>query len=165
MARIDPNDPRPPYHQIADDIRGQIATGALTEGQKLASLRDLSTAYGVAPMTVHQAIRVLRDEGLLRSYQGRGVFVESTVVSPIRLKNGIDGAGLGEALASRIDALEEQLDEVDTRTVALAELRSEVADLRAHLIELYARTGHQYPHTDAKTKAEQKAPRRRASGA
>jgi GntR family transcriptional regulator len=75
VMKVDPNDPRPPYAQIADDMREAIRSGELAPGQRLPSGRDLATQYGVALMTIQKALATLRSEGLLHSYRGRGTFV------------------------------------------------------------------------------------------
>jgi DNA-binding GntR family transcriptional regulator len=75
VPEIDPNDHRAPYQQIANELRRAIQAAEYEAGQRLPSNRDLATAYGVAPMTVSQAFRVLREEGLVKTVQGRGVFV------------------------------------------------------------------------------------------
>lgn len=69
------NDPRPAYLQMADELRDSIDSGGLKPGERLPSGRDLARRYGVAPMTVSHALDVLRGEGLVEAYQGRGVFV------------------------------------------------------------------------------------------
>ena len=69
------NDPRPAYLQVADELRDSIDSGGLKPGERLPSGRDLARRYGVAPMTVSHALDVLRGEGLVEAYQGRGVFV------------------------------------------------------------------------------------------
>ena len=69
------NDPRPAYLQVADDLRAGIANRTFKPGERLPSGRDLARRYGVAPMTISHAIDVLRSEGLVEAYQGRGVFV------------------------------------------------------------------------------------------
>jgi DNA-binding GntR family transcriptional regulator len=74
-VRPDANDPRAPYLQVADDLRAAITDGTFKPGQRLPSGRELARRYGVAPMTANHAVRVLRDERLVVSYQGRGVFV------------------------------------------------------------------------------------------
>ena len=71
------DDPRPPYLQVAEDLRASIAAGDFQPGEKLPSGRDLARRYGVALMTMQRALGLLRDEGLVASYQGRGVFVRS----------------------------------------------------------------------------------------
>lgn len=63
------------YAKIASVLRTQIASGDLPLGHRLPSIEQLSAAYGVAPITVRQAVRLLVDEGLLSSQRGRGTFV------------------------------------------------------------------------------------------
>jgi len=74
-VRPDANDPRAAYLQVADDLRAAITDGTFKPGQRLPSGRELARRYGVAAMTVNHAVQVLRDERLVVSYQGRGVFV------------------------------------------------------------------------------------------
>ena len=69
------NDPRPAYLQVADDLRAGITSRTFKPGERLPSGRDLARRYGVAPMTISHALDVLRSEGLVEAYQGRGVFV------------------------------------------------------------------------------------------
>lgn len=72
---IDHTDPRPPFRQIADDLRDQIRDGRLAPGDKLPSERELVERHGTAQATVRQALAVLRLEGLVIPQQGKGVFV------------------------------------------------------------------------------------------
>jgi GntR family transcriptional regulator len=72
---IDPLDPRPPYRQIADQLRGAISTQELPPGAQLPSERELVQRFGTAPQTVRQALNVLKGEGLIIGRPGRGVFV------------------------------------------------------------------------------------------
>jgi DNA-binding transcriptional regulator YhcF (GntR family) len=89
---LDPNDPRPPYVQIASSLRAAIQARTLKPGDKLPSGTDMAKQYGVARMTVQQAIRVLREEGLLVSRQGTGVFVRERTERPIGLRPHIERA-------------------------------------------------------------------------
>lgn len=75
MHAIDPTDPRPPYRQIAASIRQAILEGELEPGSPLPTGQQLAKFFGVSRMTVQTAIRVLRDEGLLHSRSGSGVYV------------------------------------------------------------------------------------------
>lgn len=118
---LDPDDPRPPYQQVANHLRAAILTRGFAPGDKLPSGPELSKRYGVARMTIQQAVRVLRDEGLVISRQGSGVFVRARTERPVGLRPHIeraferervtiDFAGLsGETLAG---ALSEPLDKV-----------------------------------------------------
>jgi DNA-binding transcriptional regulator YhcF (GntR family) len=89
---LDPDDPRPPYQQVANALRAAILTGKLTPGEKLPSGNELATRYGVARMTVQQAIRILRDEGLIVSRQGSGVFVRERTTRAIALRPHVEHA-------------------------------------------------------------------------
>lgn len=73
---IDPTDPRSPSRQIADELREQIVSGELEPGQPLPSESALVSAYGTSPTTARQAVRLLKEEGLVVSERGRGVFVK-----------------------------------------------------------------------------------------
>jgi DNA-binding transcriptional regulator YhcF (GntR family) len=86
VTALDPDDPRPPYAQVAGALRAAILTKKLRPGDKLPSGNQLATRYGVARMTVQQAIRVLRDEGLVVSRQGSGVFVRERTARPVGLR-------------------------------------------------------------------------------
>jgi DNA-binding transcriptional regulator YhcF (GntR family) len=89
---LDPNDPRPPYQQIANALRAAILTRKLAPGEKLPSGNELAQRYGVARMTIQQAVRLLRDEGLIVSRQGSGVFVRERTARAIALRPHVERA-------------------------------------------------------------------------
>lgn len=66
---------RPVFQRIADQLRVMITDGRLAPGERLASEAQLIEHYGVARMTVRQALAVLKGEGLVVAEHGRGVFV------------------------------------------------------------------------------------------
>jgi GntR family transcriptional regulator len=72
---IDPTSDRPIYRQIADHLRAGIREGRYPEGTPLPSETQLAELYDVTRMTARQAVDVLKNEGLVRSEHGRGVFV------------------------------------------------------------------------------------------
>src|SRR5690348_16359721 len=74
---IDPASDRAVYKQIADHLREAISRGRLPEGEQLPSEAQLMEHYGVARMTVRNALRILQDEGLTTAEHGRGVYVRS----------------------------------------------------------------------------------------
>nr|WP_208449929.1 MULTISPECIES: GntR family transcriptional regulator [unclassified Burkholderia] len=67
--------PAPLYLQIADVMRQRISRGAWPVGHRLPSLEKLMAEFGVARITVRQAVELLARDGLLSSQQGRGTFV------------------------------------------------------------------------------------------
>jgi GntR family transcriptional regulator len=68
----------PRYLQIADLLRKRIARGVWRQGEKLPSLETLMEEFGVARVTVRQAVELLSREGLLLAQRGKGTFVTST---------------------------------------------------------------------------------------
>ena len=74
---IDPASDRSVYKQIADHLRVAMARGRLREGEQLPSETRLMEHYGVARMTVRNALRLLQDEGLTTAEHGRGVYVRA----------------------------------------------------------------------------------------
>jgi DNA-binding transcriptional regulator YhcF (GntR family) len=83
---------RPPYQQVANALRAAILTRKLAPGEKLPSGNELASRYGVARMTVQQAIRLLRDEGLIVSRQGSGVFVRERTTRAVALRPHVEQA-------------------------------------------------------------------------
>src|SRR5258708_34892711 len=74
---VDPSSERAVYKQIADHLRAAIARERLREGDQLPSETQLMAHYGVARMTVRNALRILQDEGLVTAEHGRGVYVRA----------------------------------------------------------------------------------------
>ena len=68
----------PRYLQIADLLRKRIARGVWKNGEKVPSLEALMGEFGVARVTVRQAIDVLAREGLVLPQRGKGTFVTGT---------------------------------------------------------------------------------------
>lgn len=73
----------PKYEQIAAELRAAIESGEYAPGDRLPGERALAARYGVAAMTVRQALAVLRSEGSAEARQGSGVFVQRPF-EPIR---------------------------------------------------------------------------------
>jgi GntR family transcriptional regulator len=70
---IDRDSADPPYQQLAAILRGRIAAGEITS--RLPGEKDLQQEYGLALATVRKAVKVLRDEGLVRTVPGWGTYV------------------------------------------------------------------------------------------
>jgi len=77
---IDPRSPTPIYAQIAARVRIAVASGELTTGDALPSVRALAGTLRVNPATVVQAYRDLERDGVVEMRQGSGTFV--TTLSP-----------------------------------------------------------------------------------
>ena len=70
---IDVKSPDHPYMQIAKQLRDGIASGQY--GDPLPSVKEIAKEAGVATGTVNRAYELLKDEGLVYSVPGRGMFV------------------------------------------------------------------------------------------
>ena len=68
----------PLYHQVANDLRGQIAAGRWQPGDRIPPEPQLIELYGASRVTVRQALALLTQEGLLSRSSGRGTFVRDT---------------------------------------------------------------------------------------
>ena len=65
----------PVYRQIIDQVRGGIASGQLTRGHQLPTVRQLAVDLEINPNTVVRAYRELELGGLLETHQGTGTFI------------------------------------------------------------------------------------------
>lgn len=75
MISINTRDPRPIYLQIKEGLCRLILTGALPEGERLPSVRELAGNLAINPNTIQRAYRELESEGFIYSMTGKGSFV------------------------------------------------------------------------------------------
>lgn len=78
FIRIEPSSPVPIYRQIIDQIRYQIATGALKEGDQVPSVRQLADKLAVNQNTILKVYNQLCAEKMLRVERGSGTFVTAS---------------------------------------------------------------------------------------
>ena len=74
---LDMHSGMPVYRQIMDQVRGAIASGALTAGDQLPTVRQLAVDLAINPNTVVRAYRELELGGLLETHQGTGTFIST----------------------------------------------------------------------------------------
>lgn len=74
LSRVYDRSRVPLYIQVASVMRRRIETKQWQPGEKIPTLVELEREFQVARVTVRQAVDILREEGLLRSQQGRGTF-------------------------------------------------------------------------------------------
>jgi GntR family transcriptional regulator len=105
-------DSRPPYVRIADSLRDLIKDEKFDVGEPLPSVRKLADEYKAAPNTVASAIRLLREEGLVSSQQGKGHFVRSKPV------DSAPSTEFSQVMAA-LDSLQQEVQKLNERVEVL----------------------------------------------
>ncbi len=78
LLRLNPDDPRPVYRQIADEIQRCAAVGVLKAGEPIPAVRALAAELKVNANTVQHAYRTLEAEGTVEVRRGLGTFIKPT---------------------------------------------------------------------------------------
>lgn len=66
---------KPIYFQIAEQIKNQIISGELKEGEPLPSIRKLAQELQISVITTKRAYEELEKEGFIDTVGGKGCFV------------------------------------------------------------------------------------------
>ena len=74
MISLNYRDARPIYEQLKERLRQLILSGAIREGERLPSVRELAAELAINPNTIMRAYRELEAEGFVYSVQGKGTF-------------------------------------------------------------------------------------------
>ena len=77
----------PIYRQIVQILSGKIRSGALSPGEKIPSIRDVTAELNVNPNTVAKAYRELELAGLIETRRGMGCFVAESADAKPQLTN------------------------------------------------------------------------------
>lgn len=75
IIRLDFRSREPIYTQIVDQVKHLAAAGALKPGAQLPTVRQLAADLRVNFNTVARAYRLLHDEGVISTQQGRGTYL------------------------------------------------------------------------------------------
>jgi GntR family transcriptional regulator, transcriptional repressor for pyruvate dehydrogenase complex len=76
------------YEQIVQQIEESILKGALKPGDQLPAERDFARQFGVSRTAVREAVKALREKGLVEAYPGRGTFVTNGTPPSVRQSLG-----------------------------------------------------------------------------
>lgn len=91
---INPEDRRPLYLQIIDEVRRARLLGLVAPAEPLPSVRQLAVDLRINPNTVAQAYRELERQGVVQMRRGQGTFLTAT-----------DGAAASEDRALLVQAV------------------------------------------------------------
>jgi len=65
----------PVYRQIIDQVQGGMASGLLSPGDQLPTVRQVAVDLAINPNTVLRAYRELEIRGVIETHQGTGTFI------------------------------------------------------------------------------------------
>lgn len=74
----------PIYAQLKEQLKNQILTGQVKEGELLPSIRNLAQHLKISVITTKRAYDELEQEGLVASVAGKGTFVSGKNKESIR---------------------------------------------------------------------------------
>ncbi len=74
----------PKYRRVYNALRGEIAGGAITAGERLPSEAELVRTFGASRITIGRALRDLQHEGLIERRAGSGTYVRHHYEAPDR---------------------------------------------------------------------------------
>jgi len=77
------------YEQIVNQIEQRIAAGDLKVGDQLPAERELAEQFTVSRTAVREAIKALREKGLVEIRLGRGTFVTNGAAGAVRHSLGL----------------------------------------------------------------------------
>jgi GntR family transcriptional repressor for pyruvate dehydrogenase complex len=76
------------YEQIVQQVEESVQKGVLKQGDKLPPERDLAHQFGVSRTAVREAVKALREKGLVEAFPGRGTFIMDS--SPYTFRLSLD---------------------------------------------------------------------------
>jgi GntR family transcriptional regulator len=110
---LQPSSGVPIYMQLVQQVRRMVASGQLTPGTGLPSVRDVAAEYTVNPTTISKAYSLLENEGLLQRNRGK----------PMTIAAGRRGVG---SLPQRLKQIEPQ---IEALVLAAQQLQLTAAEL------------------------------------
>jgi GntR family transcriptional regulator len=105
----------PVYRQLIDQVRGGIASGSLSSGDQLPTVRQLAVDLEINPNTVMRAYRELELGGLLETHQGTGTFIANKKIEKKSAERDRQLAQLAGEFAARVGAAGFALEELIER--------------------------------------------------
>lgn len=118
----------PLYLQVKKQIMDQIQKGDIKIGSKMPTERELASNLNVSRNTVSSAYKELEQQGIIKSYQGKGTFVEEEA----RIWKHND---LKDKLSKFIDLALEEAIEAGIETEEFLELVHERVDKKRILMD------------------------------
>lgn len=90
----------PPYLQLIRQVRHGLKLGALREGDRLPTVKEVATRLGINQNTVLKAYREMGCDGLVTAQPGVGTFICVTLADALQAAHGPLGQELNRWLAA-----------------------------------------------------------------
>ena len=90
MFILKPHSGMPIYRQLAEQIRRMAASGQLSPGTELPSIRELALKHAINPMTVSKVYSLLESEGVLERHRGKPMTVAKRLESKAPISERLD---------------------------------------------------------------------------
>ncbi len=113
----------PIYEQVVNQIKAQIISGELKDGDVLPSVRNMAAELRISSLTVKKAYDFLEEEGLATTIHGKGTFV-----------NAADGQMAAEA---RRKVIEDDLSLVVSKAFSAGLNKEELKEIFEIILEDY----------------------------
>ncbi|MBN1440772.1 MAG: GntR family transcriptional regulator [Anaerolineales bacterium] len=75
QLRLDFHEKEPIYLQIVEQVKSMVASGVLAPGSQLPTVREVAAELCINFNTAARAYRLLHEEGIISTQQGRGTYV------------------------------------------------------------------------------------------
>jgi GntR family transcriptional regulator, transcriptional repressor for pyruvate dehydrogenase complex len=116
------------YEQIVQQVEESVRKGTLKTGDKLPAEREMAEQFGVSRTAVREAVKALREKGLVEAYPGRGTFIMDASPNTMRLSlDRMMKTGQGEGSTY----LAEFREMMEPEIAAMAAARADMEDLTA----------------------------------
>ena len=122
---VQPTDPRPIWSQIEEALRRMLASGSLSPGDTVPSVRELATDLKINPATVSKAYQRLVGAGLLEVRRGDGTYVSA---APPAVRKSEQTRVIRQAATNFASVAITHGAELETAQAALDEAWSELRD-------------------------------------
>jgi GntR family transcriptional regulator len=106
VITLDPRSREPIYTQIVEQVQHMVAARRLKPGDQLPTVRQLASDLRVNFNTIARAYRMLHDEGVISTQQGRGTYILDQPIPDSGERRKLRRAKLVELTARYLDEAE-----------------------------------------------------------
>ena len=102
ILSVDPGRALPVYEQVREQITRMVASGTLSAGARLPTIRQLATDLGLAKGTIERAYDLLEADAVIQSKGRHGSFVLPMATATKRQRSlGLDAAAESLVIIAR----------------------------------------------------------------